>query len=262
MVSILEEIRAYNLEKSIWPSETAVIEKILNRSAEMGSVYDELNKKLDENQQKHLWDGLLSAATFWNPDVSRELRDVKRRLVQLNTDIAKSAEKLSELLRVRKELSETSAISAYEDYHPIHWLHRAGEDHHLYERWVKDHLQRLLGQFDLKYWPDSYEVVAAIGAFAEESEVYENNSWTEELLASPKLSMADHLRVILKVVEEKKRSGPFHYQLPQDFQLSNAAIATVINCSLDLDPDDMLTPEGIKRSRQNIRARKSANEAN
>jgi hypothetical protein len=254
--SILKELRANNTEKNILPSENAVIGNILDRSTEMMSVYEELNKKLNENQQMHLWDGLLGTATFWNPDVSRELRETKRDLKHLNSEIAKLAENLSELIQEREELCETSGISAYEDYHPLHWFHRAGDGNHLYKGYVKGDLERLHGQFDLKYWPESHEVVAAIGAFAEENEVYENNSWTEELLSSPKHSMADHLRVILKAIEEKKRSGPVHYQLPCDFRLSDSAIATIINCTLNLAPEDMLTSEGIKRSRQNIRKRK------
>jgi hypothetical protein len=75
--SILKEIRANNIDKSILPSENAVIGKILDRSTEMMSVYEELTKKLNENQQMHLWDGLLGAATFWNPDASRLLVSAK-----------------------------------------------------------------------------------------------------------------------------------------------------------------------------------------
>ena len=95
MESILKELRANNTEKNILPSENAVIGNILDRSTEMMSVYEELNKKLNENQQMHLWDGLLGTATFWNPDVSRELRETKRDLKHLNSEIAKLAENLS-----------------------------------------------------------------------------------------------------------------------------------------------------------------------
>ena len=256
MESLLREIRAKNIEENIWASVNQIIGRLLDRPNEMRPVYEEVVSKLSERQQRHLWDGLLSVAAFWNPEVSRELRDTKKKLQNINKEIARNARSLSLLIKEREDLCETSGITAYEDYHPAHWLHRAGDGNYLYESYVKGEMEKVHGKFDLKYWPESYEVVAAIADFAEENEVYENNAWTKELLSSPKHSMADHLRALLKAIEDNKRSGPPHYQLPSDFRLSDAVIATIINCSLGLAPEEMLTAEGIKRSRQNIRKRK------
>ncbi|MEM1154832.1 MAG: hypothetical protein AAGI44_11885 [Pseudomonadota bacterium] len=261
MESLLREIRANNIEKSIWPSENKVIGRLLDRPTEMRPIYEEIASKLNENQQRHLWDGLLSVAAFWNPEVSRELRDTKKKLLSINKEIVRTARTLSSLIKEREELCEASGVTAYEDYHPVHWLHRAGYKNYLYESYVKIEIEKIRGQFDLKYWPESYDVLSAIADFAEGHEVYENDSRTRTLLSSPKHSMADHLRVLLKMIEDKKDSGPPHYLLPSDFRLSDSAIATIINCSLDLAPEDLLTAEGIKRSRQNIRKRRLPVEA-
>jgi len=132
---------------------------------------------------------------------------------------------------------------------------RAAKNNHYYQGYVKEGLEALSGRFDLKYWPDNHEVVAAIGEFAQENEVYESNSWTEELLSSPKYSMADYLRVLLKAIEDRKKHGPPADLLPEDFRLSDNALSTLINCTLDLAPEDLLSSENVKRSRQNIRTR-------
>jgi MoxR-like ATPase len=99
-------------------------------------------------------------------------------------------------------------------------------------------------------------VITAVGEFAQESGIYETNSWTEELLSSPKHSKADFLRVILRAIEDRKRYGPPERLLPVEFRLSDDALSTLINCTLDLAPEDLLSSENIKRSRQNIRERK------
>ncbi|ODS23035.1 hypothetical protein AB835_10815 [Candidatus Endobugula sertula] len=65
--------------------------------------------------------------------------------------------------------------------------------------------------------------------------------------------MADHLRVILKAIEDRKHYAAPEYLLPIDFRLSDSSIATVINCTLDLEMDNMLSAENVKRSRQHIR---------
>ena len=259
MESILIEIKKNNIEKQILPSENRVIDHLLNRSIEMKSLYDELERKLTRPQQEILWDALLGAATFWNPESSRALREDKKKLQKLNSDIAKHATKLAQLIREREEICETTGISAYEDYDFLHWVHKAGEDNHLYQSYIQQGIQALSGRYDLKYWPEPYAVVEAIGQFANDAEVYENNSWTEELLSSPKHSMADYLRVIIKAIDDRKYHLPPENILPTDFRMSDNALATIINCTLNLEPEDMVSTEYIKRSRQNIRNSKKEN---
>jgi hypothetical protein len=70
--------------------------------------------------------------------------------------------------------------------------------------------------------------------------------------------MADYLRVILKAIEDRKVQGPPTDLLPEGFRLSDNALATLINCTLDIAPENLLSSEGIKRSRQNIKYRKLA----
>lgn len=253
MEVILTKTKNSYLKNKILFSEIEVIDRLLARTNEMKDVYEELAGKLSYEEQENLWDALLGVATFWNPDSSKNLRNSKKKLIKLNQEISQTAIKLSSLIKEREEICETSSISAYDDYHPVHWIHRAAEPNYNYEGYVKKKLQLLASQFNLKYWPRTNEVVEAIAAFADEAEISENNSWTEELICSPKQSMADYIRVILKAIEDRKDPYGSPAPLPTDFRLSDNSLATFINCSLNLPADDLLSSENVKRSRQNIR---------
>lgn len=258
METILRERRQYNIDRDICRSENLVIDRLLARSLEMAEIYKEIAEKLTHNQQVQLWDALLSASTHWNPDNSRSLREDQKTLVSLNNDIASCARQLAELMERRDNLAETTGFSAYDDYSIAKWIKRAAEQNWHYRSHVKDQFESLVRRYDLKYWPTTVELVNAIADFADEAEVVATNDWTEELLASPKCSKSDYLRVILKAVDDFKEHGEHSHRLPSNFRFSDRAIATFINCSLNFTPDEMVTTEYVKRARQNIRERKEA----
>lgn len=256
MEIILKKRRKSLIEAEILSSEVVVIDKLLNRSVEMNGVYTELCAILTDSQMEFFWDAVLGAATFWNPDSSRKLRDDQKLLIDLNQEIAERAHQLAQLMQQRYEISESTGLSSYDDYHVIHWLDRAAESNNHYQSYIKKDLKLLSTRFDLKYWPRTVEVVEAIAAFADEAEVQVNDEWTEELLSSQKCSTADYLRVLLKAIEGIKEYGPETHVLPKDFRITDKSMATIINCSLDLDSDAMHTSEYVKRARQNFRERK------
>ena len=253
MESILVEKRQYNIDRKILKSENDVIDRLLNRSVEMRPVHDELVGKLHKHQQENFWDAILGVASFWNPESSKKLRDDRRALLNLNREIEKHAHKLADCIRKREEISEISGISSYEDYHVVHWIDRAAENNYMFQSYVQKDLHILRSRFDLKYWPNTHEVVEAIASLAKESDVYITDDWTEELLSSPKCSMTDFLRVALRAIDDRKKIEPYPYRLPYDFRMTDNSLATIINCTLDLEPDGMVSTEYVKSARQNIR---------
>jgi len=259
MESILTEKKQYNKERQILNSENDVIDRLFKRPVEMKPVYDELAGKLSKHQQETFWDAILAAAVHWNPESSKKLRDDRRALINLNKKIEKYASKLAECIRERKDISEISGLSSYEDYHVIHWVDRAAENNYMYQNYVQKELHVLRGRFDLKYWPNTHEVIDAIASFAVESEVYVTDDWTEELLSSPKCSMMNYLSVVLIAIEDRKKMEPNPYRLSCNFRVTDNSLATHINCTLDLEPDDMISAEYVKSTRQNIREAKKNN---
>lgn len=256
MEAILKEERQYNVDHEILPSVNIVIDRLLGRTLEMRQVYDELDEKLTPSQQELFAKFLLPVAAFWTPERAKELRDTQRELHALNIEIAKSANKLADLIGRRRNLCEEHSISAYDDTHVVDWIERAAEQHSMFNLYVKDKLHLLSVQFDLKYWPETDKVVRAIASYAENSEIYTTDSWSETLIDSSKSSIADILRVLLEAIEDGKDYCP--YPLPKEFRLSDNSLATLINCSLDLDCDAIVDADYVKRTRQRIREKKKA----
>ena len=252
----------YNQERKTLKSENEVIERLLERRVEMQPVYDELAKKLSEPQQETLWGILISAAAFWNLDEAKKLRAERKKLLELNETIAFTAKQLASFMRERGDMTNLGPFNANEDYHFAHWVTRAGKKNYLFESYIKESFDRLRGQYDLKYWPKPYEVIEAIADYADEAEVYSEDNWTNALISSPKSSKSDFLNALLEAMADGKDCNQWPNSLPEAFHISDASMATIYNCTLDLSLEEIVDATYIKRSRQNIREReKQKNES-
>lgn len=156
MEPILRRLRQRNVEQHILASETEVIDRLLSRTVEMNDLYEEVSARLNERQQEYLLDAMLGAATNWNPQTSRVLRDQQQELERLNREIEKNATKLASLMRERYELSESSGLSSYPDHHVLQWIERSSERNWLHRSHVREPLQGLERRYDLKYWPRTF----------------------------------------------------------------------------------------------------------
>ncbi|TNE63821.1 MAG: hypothetical protein EP335_08445 [Alphaproteobacteria bacterium] len=258
MEKVLREIQEDYRSKNIWPSTTALVDILLSRGVEMIEVHDELSRKLTSYQAYSFWDAILVAATFWNPENSKELLDEQRQLLKLNQDIVTASRKLSELLKKRQELQEKGRFQAHDDLHVVDWIDRAAAANGKYMTFVQQPIQILASRYEQRYWPEMYEVIEAIGAFASEAEVEPTDEWTEELISSRKCSVADYVRVLLIAITERKEHQAPGYDLPQKFRLTDRAMATLINCTLNLAPDDLLSTEYVKRLRHLVRKKNTS----
>lgn len=256
MKEFLKNELKYNLEKKILPSENVIINRLIEQDLEMTDVYEDLSRRIPSGQgQEQIIRAIISAAAFWNPDEAKKLREDKKRLIDLNKQIAETAGKLAGLIHNRKEIAEKSGFSAYDDYHFMEWVEKAAETNYRYQSCLADKITSLRGQFDLKYWPTSVEVIEAIKSFAQETKVEATDTWTEASTSSNKSSTADFVRTICKAMEEQTKHSCFG--IPNDFKLSDEGLATVVNCALNLLDDDIIDSSYVKNVRQRMRAQSS-----
>lgn len=253
MENILRRERKYNVTNNILASENAIIDRLLCRSQEMRSVYEELST-LPAATAEELLKAFVSVAAFWSPDAAAQLRQKKRELASLNQTIQKLASELSAAIMRRHDLANESGLQAYDDYHVMHWLDRAGDNNHLYQSYLQKSLHRAKGQFDLKYWPAPHQLVQAISDYADESEIRATDSWTTAAIATRKHSTADCLRTLLTAMAEVAE----HSHVVRTVALSDETLATLFNCLLDLEPKALKDAAYIKRARQAIREREEA----
>ncbi len=259
MEEYLENTKARNVDKCIFKSEVEVINRLLFRSVEMQPVYDELESKLCYSGRKFIVDSILTSAAFYKPNDAVEMRAAQKGLISINKSIAITADKLSNLIKQREELSETSGIISYDDIHVLDWIDKATENHHLHKLDVAKPLENLRGQFDLKYWPDNSDVIKAISDFARCNKSEASDSLGAVLIASNKASMQDFLRVLLKHFSQCQEDTPEY--IPDGFKFTDNSLANIINCSLGL-VDDMVDAQYIKRGRQEIRRVSQKNSEN
>lgn len=108
-------------------------------------------------------------------------------------------------------------------------------------------------QYDNKYWPDLNAVVEAIGVDAENAEVYAHDVATASATSSARPGLSDFFRALLAHIEENLVSeGGL---IPTDFRISDGTLASLVNCVLELEVEDMIDAAYVKRFRQGERKR-------
>lgn len=251
--ALLKSDRNGKIEKSILPSEVKVIDRLLERGLELEDAYEELHSKLSDRPPalKVFFDQLQSIAAFWSPDANQEARKGKARLIALNGEIAEAATALSVLLRERTELKNHSGFSCDTLDHPIDAIHAAGKRNYHYEHWVKEKLEAVTGEFDLKYWPSLDELVQAIGDDAAQAAPVAHDPVTKAGTEGSRAGLADSFRAFFVALEESStRNYGF---LPSSFELTDRSIATLMSCALGLDQDKVVDSTYVKRLRQRQR---------
>ena len=253
----IEEQKQYNIEHNIFPSCNIIADRLLLRREELIDVYEELQAQLHQEPQAlyQFFEIVLSSAAFWNPDKCREVREARTKLKEVNAQIADTASELASLLAARLDLSNTSGF--YSDTHcdVCETLDAAARSNFLFQSWVKEDFERLHHRFDSKYWPSFPEFLEELARDAYEAEIHASNAITAAAIAGPRASLADFLKAFYEGIEQnKKRNYGF---IPSDFQLMDKSVASILNCVLDLEPDDMKDAAYVKRFRQGERQKRA-----
>ncbi len=255
--NFLENDRANNIENNISGSVVIITNRLLSRTYEMTTVYEELIDLYEQHHVETFLDIVLSVATYWNPDEAREYRQQKKRLTDINIEIGNVAKKLAELLKRRSDLSNNSNFDSNTYYSIVNVIDNASEHNGHYRSFLKQPLQRLRGQYDGKYWPTLYDIVDEISRDAFRAEVTADDSWTYAATSSQRPSVADFFRALFVAIEEK--ISMYNSLLPIDFKLSDNSLSLIANCALDLPLEDMIDSSNVKCIRQ--RLRKSENKS-
>ncbi|WP_261534306.1 hypothetical protein [Burkholderia multivorans] len=202
--NILIEGKSYNIEHEILPSENAVADRLLSRGLELKDAYEELHEKLHQHPLalKVFLELLLSTAAFWNPEKITKARSERDDLANVNRQIASKAEELAELLERRSELHNTSGFSTSTHYHVCDVIEAACEKNYLFQSYVKERLDALTGQFDLKYWPSLGQFLQVIASDAEHASMEATDPLTAAATAATRPSRADFFKALFAAIEE------------------------------------------------------------
>ena len=251
--SLLIEEKRYNAEHHILPSESAVADRLLNRGLEMTPAYEELHSKLHQHPQalRTFLGLILTAAAFWNPEEIAEARNARSELTKVNQKIARQAAELAELLQQRSDLGNTSGFRTDTHYHVCDVIQASSRQNYGFKHYVREHLDGLQRQFDLKYWPTLSDFTRELARDAAAAVAQASDPLTAAATAASKASLADFVKALFASIEENSARNYGH--LPHGLQISDSTFAILVNCALDLDPDSMVDGPYVKRLRQRER---------
>ncbi len=247
--NILIEGKRYNIEHDILPSENAVTDRLLARRLELKDVYEELHSKLRTHPPalQIFLELVLSTAAFWNPKKIMEARVARNDLSKVNQRIAKIAAELATLLEQRSDLHNTSGFSSDTHYHVCGVIEAASQDNYLFKSYVQERLDALCGQFDLKYWPSLSDFIQELASDAGNAAMEATDPMTKAATTATRPSRADFFKALHASIAEN------YDRLPRGFKLTDKTLASLANCALDLEPDDLVDDAYMKRFRQRER---------
>lgn len=251
--TILQESIRYNLEHEILPSENVVARRLLDRSEELIEAYQEVYDKLHHRPHavKQFLGMLLSVQAFWSPEKIAHARTDRDALVEINQKIQGHARELADLLEERTRLHNTSGFSSRTLHHIRDVIDAAYKENWHYRTFLREPLEHLAGQFDLKYWPELSKIMLAIANDAEHAELEATDPLTEAATLSKRPSTSDQVLALLAYIEECR--GNHDGALPYGFQLSDRSMASLLNVVFDVPVDKLLTAEYVKGRRQRAR---------
>lgn len=243
----------YNSTHGILTSCNKVANRMLDRRNELVPVYEEIYRKVDGDQTAlyELFHLIFISAAFWNPEKIRATRMELKKLKQLNDEIYETSLKLANLIDERGSLSNKSSVSSNTHYDICLVLDAAGRENYMYNFWVQEDMVKLISRFDCNYWPSLSEFLCELARDANEAEISASDPMTAAAITGQRGSLVDFLKAFFEGLDQnKKRNSGF---IPNDFQLSDNSMATIMNCALELPADDIKDAGYIKRYRQSQR---------
>lgn len=258
----------YNVEHKIWPGNNVVIERLLADNINMADVYNELfricPRGYPRNWKYERWtfviDAIIETASGFNLKEIKSLRDAisgvdgKNGVNQINQSIKEKASELAALLRDRDSICELKGLTRPIDFHPLWLIEPATKiasirKHYRYTSWVKKNIDALCGQFDLKYWPSTADMLDAL-ADMQDVEPTPQDRADAAVLGCRQISSAT--RVFLRALQAKLLKLYAH-DLEISIKFSDESLATIADCALGLDgePDS----ENVKKFRADGRRR-------
>ncbi|WP_417657988.1 hypothetical protein [Pseudidiomarina aestuarii] len=250
----LQHLKNDRIENHYWPSEIHVIERIMERFDELLPLWEELNSKLDFNARYDFIDCVLGLIIFARKEGFVQARQIARELKTLNIEIAEAANHLAELLELQKGKSEDSGFSSDNHYSILDFMDDAANKagNHLYEWHPKEKLNRLFGQYDLKYWPSLPQIIRSIADNAGHAEVYASDEITLVGTQSQRASSVDCVRAFYTAL------GNFSvhdYQMIEKvMSFPNSAVVSLLNIVYDWQDEEILSDEQLKTYKSRIRS--------
>ncbi|MCB2131459.1 MAG: hypothetical protein KDD96_03170 [Rhodobacteraceae bacterium] len=259
--SIQRQVR-YCREHGVFPKWPEIADRLMKRRLELRSAYVDLFRALEglPRAADVFFDAILCAISVWDPQKITKMRAARKRHAELRTKVMDLARELGNCLGELSEIENSTPVISSGPYHIVDMIEQAARNNYSFQGHVKDGLRALRSEYDMKYWPRLSEIAFAISQSADDAVLALSDPVSAAALSSPRASQADFCKALMQRVEACIQNGTNTLQagrLPHGFHLKDESWASLVNCLLDLGPDEIIAGDYMKRMRQ--RAREKAN---
>ena len=240
---IKRELKDYK-ESKIWMSYWPIMERMIDRSLELQTVYKEIVTNYGYTDKysgakvwlilEHIW----LSSDFAKKEVEKARADLKE-LNQLREEIVILASRLSAALSKQKEIFECSGFTKSDYQNVLDMVDEGGEHNYLYRSYVSKNIQSLGYEYDLKYWPTREDVVQSIADFEGRQPAPTHLEYPNAVLKGRSTDIKDFV-IAFDAAFDKQND------LPTGFRFSNNAMAEIINVILDLPCEKLTSGEAVR----------------
>lgn len=192
---ILIDAKSRYEQAKIAPSERAIIDRLLSRTADLRRAYEEIHKKLGSRPPalQVFLEQVAVAAAYWNEEKMAQARIGRSELRDANRQITKLALELAECLDRRSKLHDVSGFSGNTHVHIGEVIINASKGNGHFKLYLEPRLESLMAQFDLKYWPSLADITRELGRDAEKPRISAHDASTAAATEGRRPSKADFL---------------------------------------------------------------------
>ncbi|MCH4295578.1 hypothetical protein MJ923_14815 [Shewanella sp. 3B26] len=233
-------------------SDYAVIQRLLERYSELESHINIMYQTLTIPQMNRLIDLVIDAVAFGNEDEVEEVRNTPKELKAINDKIASLAFELAEQLDKRTQFHNKTSFTSNTHYALFKLIEDAGSSNYLFESFLKESLRNTVGPYDLKYYPSIRQVVIQLGVDAKNALIETSSELDLIITRTERPSNADQIRAILEILQfSQKNDGHYSYfRIPDEFEMSNQAIAAFVNVAFDIPFDKLVDDIQVRNAKR------------
>lgn len=233
-------------------SDYAVIKRLIERYSELEPHVKVMYQTLTIPQMNRFIDLVIDAVALGNESEVEEVRTAPKELKVINDNISKLAFELAEQLDKRTQLHEKTSFTSNTHYALFKLIEDAGQSNYMFESYLKESLRNTVGPYDLRYYPSISQIVTQLGIDAQNASIETSSELDLILTRTERPSSADQIRAILRTVQFSKENDGDSccFKIPDDFELSNQAIAAFVNAAFDIPFDKLVDDLQVRNAKR------------
>lgn len=241
-----------NKESSIYPMWDKISELLQKRNHDINEFFEEIESQLDKNPIaiRTILERILDLSSRLNLDEMESKKNIKREVEGINKELFVYLEKVSMLLKRKEILCEKNGISDTSESNILSLILDTSKNDFRFQSLVKPDIEKLRYNF-IGYLPNLVNIFEQLKDSIQDSNVQFIDNIIEDALSRHKsINLTNFVRCLYNVLNENKVKN--YGLIPDDFEIKDKNMATLVNCVLNLEVEEMVDSGFIKNVRSNM----------